>query len=79
VTGIRATQKALLMALLEPVELLKGYEEEGDYFRRLVLLEEMKSMPWGAVWDGYYDKNRVMLHLSRGVRWDSEPRGTDMG
>jgi len=79
VTGIRATQKALLLALLEPVELLKGYEEEGDYFRRLALLEEMKSMPWGAVWDGYCDKNRVMLHVSRGVRWDSEPRGADMG
>ncbi len=59
VTGIRATQKALLYALLEPVKLLKGYESEGDYFRRLALLEELKSMPWGAIWDSYCDNNSV--------------------
>ena len=59
VTGIRATQKALLIALLEPVERLKGYEEDGDYLSRLALLEEMKSMPWGAIWDGNCNKNGV--------------------
>lgn len=59
VTGIRATQKALLYALLEPLELLKGYEVAGNYFGRLALLEELKSMPWGAVWDSYCDKNSV--------------------
>ena len=59
VTGIRATQKALLYALLEPVEQLKGYETEGDYFERMALLEELKSMPWGAIWDNYCDKNSV--------------------
>ena len=57
VTGIRATQRALLMALLEPVDLLKRYEEEGDYFGRLALLEELKSMPWGVVWDKFCDNN----------------------
>jgi len=59
VTGIRATQKALLYALLEPVEQLKEYEAEGDYFSRMALLEELKSMPWGAVWDRYCDENGV--------------------
>ena len=59
VTGIRATQKALLIALLEPVEQLKQYEVDGDYFRRLALLEELKSMPWGAVWDSYCNKKNV--------------------
>jgi L-rhamnose isomerase len=59
VTGIRATQKALLYALLEPLELLKGYETKGDYFGRLALLEELKSMPWGTIWDNYCDKNKV--------------------
>ena len=57
VTGIRATQKVLLYALLEPVEILKGYEEKGDYFRRLALLEELKSMPWGAIWDRFCGMN----------------------
>ena len=59
VTGIRATQKALLYALLEPVEHLKRFEEDGDYFRRLAVLEELKSMPWGTIWDCYCDKNSV--------------------
>lgn len=59
VTGIRATQKALLYALLESVGLLKGYEAEGDYFRRMAMLEELKSMPWGVIWDYYCDKNDV--------------------
>jgi L-rhamnose isomerase len=59
VTGIRATQKALLYALLESVGLLKGYEAEGDYFGRMAMLEELKSMPWGVIWDYYCDKNDV--------------------
>jgi L-rhamnose isomerase len=49
--GTRATQKALLIALLEPLKVLKQAEEEGDYFKRLALFEEMKSMPWGIVWE----------------------------
>jgi L-rhamnose isomerase len=73
VTGIRATQKALLMALLEPVELLKGYEEERDYLGRLALLEEMKSMPWSAIWDWYCSKNEVQV----GQGWVNGVRGTE--
>ncbi len=59
VTGIRATQKALLYALLEPVGLLKGHEAGGDYYGRMALLEELKSMPWGAIWESYCDENGV--------------------
>ena len=51
VVGSRATQKAFLMALLEPTQLLRRYEEEGKGFERLALQEEAKSLPWGAVWD----------------------------
>jgi L-rhamnose isomerase len=49
--GARNTLRALLMALLEPRELLKQFEDEGDYASRLALLEELKSMPFSAVWD----------------------------
>jgi L-rhamnose isomerase len=59
VTGIRSTQKALLYALLEPTERLIEYEEHGRYFERLALLEEMKTMPFGAVWDHYCEINNV--------------------
>ncbi|NOY60029.1 MAG: L-rhamnose isomerase [Calditrichaeota bacterium] len=53
VVGTRAVQKALLFALLEPVEKLRQYENNGQYFERLALLEELKTKPFGAVWDYY--------------------------
>lgn len=53
VIGTRNMQKALLRALLEPVEAWKKLENEGDYTARLALTEEHKTLPMGAVW-GYY-------------------------
>ncbi len=53
VIGIRSVQKALLAALLEPLEPLRVAESSGDYSTRLALLEEFKSLPWAAVWDEY--------------------------
>ena len=53
VVGTRAAQKAFLMAMLEPTATLLKYEENGQNFERLALLEEMKSKPFGAVWDFY--------------------------
>ncbi len=49
--GTRNALRALLMALLEPRDLLRGYESAGDYTGRLALLEELKGLPFGAVWD----------------------------
>ncbi|MDP8225863.1 MAG: L-rhamnose isomerase [Candidatus Lernaella stagnicola] len=49
--GARATLKALLVALLEPTELLREFEVAGDPTSRLALLEEVKSFPFGAVWE----------------------------
>lgn len=51
VIGTRSTQKALLYALLEPTLLLKQYELEGDFTARLALMEDLKTMPFGAVYD----------------------------
>ncbi|MDX1417227.1 MAG: L-rhamnose isomerase [Candidatus Promineifilaceae bacterium] len=51
VIGTRNAQKALLMALLEPIENLRQLERDGDYSARLLLMEEFKVMPSGAVWD----------------------------
>ena len=59
VTGTRATQKALLLALLEPEGVLGKYEAGGRFFERLALQEELKSMPWGAVWDMFCLRNDV--------------------
>lgn len=59
VIGCRATQKALLMALLEPSKTLQQYEAEDRLFERLALQEELKSMPWDAVWDMFCLQNDV--------------------
>ncbi len=53
VTGTRAMVKALLAALLEPADLLRRCEMDGDNGARLALLEEVKMLPVGAVWDYY--------------------------
>lgn len=61
VVGIRSTQKALLQALLEPLTKLREYEANGQYFERLALLEEAKSLPWNAVWDYFCLKNDIAV------------------
>ncbi len=53
VIGARNMIKALLMAMVEPGELLRQAEAAADYTTRLALLEETKSLPFGAVWDFY--------------------------
>jgi L-rhamnose isomerase len=59
VIGIRSTQKAFLQGLLEPIVQLRDYEANGQYFERLALLEEAKSLPWNAVWDYFCLKNNI--------------------
>ena len=57
IIGVRAAQKSLLQALLEPIGTLREYEDEGRWFERLALLEELKTLPFGAVFDYYNLKN----------------------
>ena len=51
--GARAMLKALLGALLEPTAKLRESETTGDFTARLALVEEVKTLPLGAVWDYY--------------------------
>ncbi|MEN8117321.1 MAG: L-rhamnose isomerase [Bacteroidota bacterium] len=53
VTGTRAAMKAFLIAALEPTSDLVKLEEESKNFERLAMLEELKTMPFSAVWDYY--------------------------
>ena len=46
-------RKALLMALLEPAAMLRDAENSKDNARRLALLEEIKTLPFAAVWNEY--------------------------
>ena len=59
VIGARATQLAFLFAFLEPTDKIKEYEESGNYFERLALLEIMKTKPLGTVYDYYCMINDV--------------------
>jgi L-rhamnose isomerase len=68
VIGARATQKALLTALLEPRKLLLEAEESGNGFKRLALLEDLKTMPIGAIWNYYCRKKNTPLD----IEWTEE-------
>jgi len=57
--GTRCMIKALLIALLEPVGKLQQMEAEGNFTWRLAMLEELKTLPFGAVWDYYCMKSDV--------------------
>lgn len=68
VIGTRNTIKAVLCALLEPHERLEQAERSGDFTARLALMEELKSMPFGAVWDYYCQQAGV----PNGLEWLDE-------
>ncbi|MCL1996784.1 MAG: L-rhamnose isomerase [Defluviitaleaceae bacterium] len=59
VVGVRSTLKALLKAMLMPHTSLRKAEQEGDYTTRLALAEEMKTYPFGIVWDYYCHINNI--------------------
>jgi L-rhamnose isomerase len=65
VIGTRSTLKALMHALLEPIELLQAYESEGNFTARLAVMEENKNLPAGAVWDYYCQTCEVPI----GIAW----------
>jgi L-rhamnose isomerase len=64
VIGARNTLRALLFALVEPSNQLRLLEVTADYTARLALLEELKGMPFGAVWDNYCLQQGVPVGLA---------------
>ncbi len=63
VTGLRNTRKAILNALLQPVELMKELEAKGDFSARLAYVQEFKAMPFSLVWDYYCAKQNASIGL----------------
>jgi L-rhamnose isomerase len=61
VIGARNALKALLLAMLQPLDQLRKLEESGDNTSRLALLEESKTWPIGAVWNEYLQRHNVPL------------------
>ena len=68
--GARSVLIALLLALLEPTASLRELECDGDLTGRLALMEDLKTMPFGAVWDFYCASKNVPV----GHAWMNEVR-----
>ena len=66
--GTRNAIKALLCAALEPIDALRELELNMNYTKRLALLEELKSAPFGPIWDYFCEKNGVPV----GEKWIAE-------
>ncbi len=50
--GMRNARKAILSACLAPAS-IRDAEHKGDLTSRLALMEERKTLPFGAIWDYY--------------------------
>ncbi|MBR6028830.1 MAG: L-rhamnose isomerase [Clostridia bacterium] len=59
VIATRAAEKGLLFAMLQPDQQLKEAQDKGDFTRRLVLMEEAKTLPMGEVWEEYCRRQGV--------------------
>lgn len=64
VIGTRNALKALLMAFLEPIDAMREIEVAGNFTKRLALLEELKTLPFSAVWDYYCLRQGVPVGLA---------------
>jgi len=64
VIGTRNAQRALLLAMLEPVDMMREFDRNGDYTQRLAMLEELKGMPFGAVWDTFCMQKGVPVGMA---------------
>ena len=63
VTGLRNTRKAMLNALLQPVDTMKALEAKGNLSARLAYAQEFKAMPFSLVWDYYCAKQNASVGL----------------
>ena len=60
VTGVRNVQKALLFALLQPDAELKKLQDQSNFTEIIYLQEEMKTMPFGEVWEEFLSREGVV-------------------
>ena len=68
VTGMRSVQKALLFALLQPVDTLKELQNTNCMTELMVLQEELKTAPFGDVWNEYLMREGVAAEYATAVK-----------
>ena len=59
VVGTRNMQKALLFALLMPHDTLRDMQNKGDFTRLMMMNEEIKTLPFGDIWEKYCETQGV--------------------
>ena len=59
VVGVRNVQKALLFALLQPNEKLKGMQDNNQMTELMVCQEALKTAPFGDVWEEYLRRQQL--------------------
>jgi len=62
--GARNALRALLMAMLEPTAELRAMEDAGDTTGRLAMMEELKGLPWAAVWDEHCRRHEAPVGMA---------------
>ena len=67
VVGARNMQKALLWAALQPYEQMRKLQDGADFTALMVLQEELKTLPFEAVWSEYLARENV-----KGADWYDE-------
>ncbi len=73
ITGVRNVKKALLFALLEPNAKMKALQEENDITSLMILQEEMKTAPFGAVWNEYLKReNTSVSYIDEVKKYEQE-------
>lgn len=75
IIGTRNVKKGLLLGLLNPVGKLREAENNKDFTERLALMEDARTLPWGAVWNEYcnrHDKPGDRLWLNGVKAYEAE-------
>ena len=73
VTGVRSVQKALLFALLQPNEKMQKLQAESNFTELMALSEEMKTAPFGDIWNEYLERENVQSdYLSEVRKYEQE-------
>lgn len=63
--GARSAQCCMIRALLQPIQKIHYYELNGNQYQKAALVEEAKTLPWGAVYNEYCLRNDVPISIEQ--------------
>lgn len=73
ITGLRNVEKALLFALLQPNDTMRKLQDSADMTSLMVIQEELKTAPFGDVWEEYLHRENIQNdYLTEVKKYESE-------